>query len=607
MIKKSLFAAFALAAAFSASAAVTATEIYTPATGLLRVGSGYGSKASQNANVKAAQMALNACNGSNLAIDGKFGPMTAAQFRAFQTAKSIKVDGVIGAQTSAKLAECSTGSTTPVTPVTPVTPSGVEGYISDINSDSSNQVTTVYESETNKVVAGMRFTAKLSDQKLESVRVTFKNANTTSSSNLGKYFTSVSLMNGSTVLKTMTIAEADRANDDTYTFQFTGLGANIAKDTIGRFYVAVNGTGSVDSTDATNARWTVKFLDARTSSPNGVYVVNSSSPFPITRTDLQAGKFGLSGVKVTLSTASSNPVAMTKEVSETSETKDIKLLDFTVKADLTDVKLRNLPVTIDAKTAAGVAIADQTAIINTVKLMKGTEMVDNASAIANGVYTFTNLASNLATVKAGTTDTFSIVVDVKRQKNGSTDAYASGSNLTAKVTSIVAGTWSVQDVNGDQIVSRSGSAQGNMISLFAKGVTLTKGTSTVSSTSGSANTAGTFRINFKVTAVGDTVYVADTAATNLATLKNASGAAVTGSTSIAPAAGSSVSKEGNFYRINAGETKDFTVTVTYSAATAGVQYRAALDTFTYKVGTTSAADSTYTADLVNYNTDFLAI
>ncbi len=107
-------AVFALAFAISATTAgaVYQSDIYTMASGYLKVGSGYGAKASQNANVKAAQTALNACvSGSNLVIDGKFGPLTKGVFMTFQASKGIKVDGIIGPVTAAQLAACSTGTT----------------------------------------------------------------------------------------------------------------------------------------------------------------------------------------------------------------------------------------------------------------------------------------------------------------------------------------------------------------------------------------------------------------------------------------------------------------------------------------------------------------
>ena len=98
-------AVFAFAFAFATTAgAVFQSDIYTMSSGYLKVGSGYGAKASQNDEVKAAQTALNACvPGSNLALDGKFGPLTKGVFVSFQNSKNIKPDGIIGPVTAKHL------------------------------------------------------------------------------------------------------------------------------------------------------------------------------------------------------------------------------------------------------------------------------------------------------------------------------------------------------------------------------------------------------------------------------------------------------------------------------------------------------------------------
>jgi hypothetical protein len=526
----SSFAVFALAGAFTASAAVTVAEM---GSRTLRVGS-------RGSDVAAVQKALNECNGSNLATDGIFGRLTAAQFRAFQTAKMIKVDGLVGNQTKAALAACST-MTTPTTPVVTTT-NGTEGYVIDFASDSSNRVSTVYESDTNKIVAGMRVTARLSDQKIETIKVTLKNHDTSvigSSVNLAQYASSVSLMSDSTVIKTMTIAEADRSNtDDTYTFQFTGLGSAIAKDAIGRYYVAINANGGLDSLYAANADWVVNFADIRSTSPNGVYKIDTTATNSSVNgvavaaaagnysayqgTKFGFGKFSATGVKAEVALASSNPSAKTIAVSESSETKDQTVLAFKITAKNSDLTLRKVPVTLTLANNGAATLGD---IVNTVKLMKGTEMIDNVDGSANvaGLYTFSNLSSSANTIAMGTTAEFSIVVDLKKQKNGVTVMYPVATNIKAALVNadiLSSSTFSVMDKNGDQLISsstyRTGSATGEFHTLVVDGVTASV-TSKTAIAEDSTNVLVKSRLvasfNTTLTSTGGTVHIPAGAAT----------------------------------------------------------------------------------------------
>jgi peptidoglycan hydrolase-like protein with peptidoglycan-binding domain len=60
-------------------------------------------------NVRSVQYLLNA-HGATLAVDGAFGPLTAAAVRGFQSTESLKVDGIVGNATwPALIVEVSSG------------------------------------------------------------------------------------------------------------------------------------------------------------------------------------------------------------------------------------------------------------------------------------------------------------------------------------------------------------------------------------------------------------------------------------------------------------------------------------------------------------------
>lgn len=658
IFKVTLASMFAFAFVFTASAAAPATNFTSNMT-----------SGTTGTQVKELQVFLNACSDTALAVSAGatgsagyetmyFGPATKAAVMKYQAKYGVSTTGNFytlsrgaantkgnecgGSTTTTTTtttgtgalcpngmtlaSNCMTAPTTTTTTTEPLCPNGktiasnctqyptttvssVEGYIADIAADATNRVSTVYESEQNKVVNGVRMTARLADQKVESLRLTFKNSSITSSSNFAKYATMVSIMDGTTVLASMPVSAADRSTDDTFTFQFTGLGKVITKDTIGRLSVAVSAVSAMDTLDAQNASWVSKIVDVRTVSPNGVYIVNSATPLPVMQS-FTFGKFSTSGVKGTVALASTNPLSYTKEVSKTSTTNDVKLLDFTVKAEVSPLTLRNVPVTVTSST-------DQSFMINSVKLMKDGQLVDNVAPGYVGVtpcttscaYVFQNLAPSLATIAAGTTATYSVVVDLKAQ--GNTPVYPNGSTLQASFTGTAVGTWSVVDSNGDQLVagSRTGSAVGNTISLASTGIStayVSSSTGTLSSSAASTTTARTYYVDVAVTSFGDTVYVPDIFAAANATGKNSTNTVIAPTAvTISAAPGESITKQGSDFVVSSGETKKFRVAVTL-AGTAGspIQAKVQLTGFNVKVGSAAATATTTVLDSNIYQTSF---
>jgi hypothetical protein len=495
----------------------------------------------------------------------------------------------------------------PCTTTTGVAPSGTNGYLADIASDASNRVSTVYESETDKVVAGFRVTARLASQNIDRVRVQFRNTDTGGSSvNLAKYISSASLWFGSTKLATMSVLDADRAtSDDTYTFNFAGLKALVNKDEIGRFYVSVSANGSLDTNDASNANWAVVFPagGVSASSPDGSYDTYNMGAGDVgsltgSNVGFTFGKFSANGVKATVGLSSSNPAAATISVSSTAATNNVTLLKFTVKATNSNLTLRKVPIQVTSTTAA------VSSIVNTVRLYRGSTLVDSVDGgtvydfLTDGDtttaidpsdtspsnttkvgYLFTNLSAPANAINSGETVEYSVVVDLK-QANGTN--YSAGDTLTASLTNVnvvATADLSILDANGDQLTAgstyRVGSAVGQIQTLRVNGVNVVKGTTTSTKTTDNNGkiTSVTYTIPVSVTAFGDTLYVGQTA--QLASTATASNAfalvfenssaptvAVTSSmTNSITLASSNASIETNGFRLDSGATKNFTITV----------------------------------------------
>ena len=595
-----------------------------------------------------AVKAVQTCVGAT--ADGSFGPMTKAKVMAWQASMGLTADGVFGAKSKAAAANgCST--TTPpvsqgncpagyvaVTPVAPTwaacamattTTSGTNGYVTDIASDSSNRVSTVYESEMDKVVAGFRATARLADQTVTRVRVQMKNTDTVGSSvTLGKYITSASLWMDSTKLATMTASQADRStSDDTYTFNFSGLNAKIAKDQIGRFYVSVSVNGSLDSNDATNANWAVVFPTGglSVSSPDGSYdtydaAAGNVGALATPNSGFTFGKFSANGVKAELNLAASNPAATVVTVNNTAATNAVTLLKFTVKATNSNLTLRKVPIQV-VSSAANVS-----AVINTIKLYNGATLLDskdgsNGFTVSGGAitttattgasttgYIFDNLGSSANMISSGQSAEFTVVADLKSVSAG---PYSEGNTLTtsfANADALLTANFSVLDANGDKLTAgatyRTGSAIGNVMTLRINGVNVVMGTATIvpTTTTGGLVESVTYNIPLTVTAFGQTQYVGQAGtlasvtpgttgagAKAIAFALNSSSAPATDIVSTPVDTNVAVTStltssdaliENLGYRLDSGSAKHFTLQVILSngaaAATAGVNYRVSL-------------------------------
>jgi hypothetical protein len=132
-------------------------------------------------------MAWQANNG--LTADGVFGNMSKAKANSMSGSYPAGCTSATGFSSTTGM-PCSSGSTVPGCAVgamyssttgqlcsggTTVVNQGTNGYLADIASDSTNRVSTVYESEQGKVVAGFRATARLSSQNVTRVRVAMRN------------------------------------------------------------------------------------------------------------------------------------------------------------------------------------------------------------------------------------------------------------------------------------------------------------------------------------------------------------------------------------------------------------------------------------------------
>jgi hypothetical protein len=541
-----------------------------------------GAKAYQNVNVKAAQTALNACvPGSNLVVDGKFGPLTTGVFKAFQASKGIKVDGIIGSDTAAKLAACSgsmvidNGSTVM---------SGTEGYLSNDVKLGAYNSTKVMEGDRDKVVFGFEVLAKDADQKIDGLSIALTNSNGASSKKITRYASEISVWLDGKEIGRKSVSNYSSDSSDVYTYRFTGMTGVIKQNMKGQVVIAVSGTTTMDSTDATNEAWAINVGTAVSGStnyvsavsPNGRYRDYGSAALASSTIDFQKAGGVSSDQKFKVTTASTNPVAQSVQVSNTSDTTDKLLLAFDAKAENAGMIVQKIPaiVTTTIGLADGVA-PNPEAIVKTLKLYaNGTLLATESipSGVSTQTVTFGNISKLNYAIAANATAKFEIRADLNDIENTgivSTD-FDNGDKVAVSVNS---GTMTVEldNVNKDTVSNVTGSSTGENQDLRAEGMLVTMGAMSSSATSNNDGEIINRTISIPVTikALDSTVYV-DNAIQNAATVSGTNALSFvfednTGATDTivnsATLTSSNAPVEGNGYRIDSGTERSFMVTI----------------------------------------------
>jgi hypothetical protein len=425
--------------------------------------------------------------------------------------------------------------------------------------------------------------------------------------------------------------DVDEFSEDSgvYTKSITLSNAVVRADETVKFYVAVDAVNDIDSgnTGSSNNTWTTTLTSTRFEDGSGAILTDSTASIANTTVFDTLSNTGDVELKVTLSTGS--PAASTVKISSTADTNQVKVLEFTLKAQNSAMVVDQIPVIFASTLVEGGGVDSITSNV-TLKIDGETFNEAVSTAASSATISFNDLGLEL---DANETLTGVIYADINDIDAGT---FAEGNELTASITSALvvttgssAGALDVEDKNGDQLAAgdRSGSAVGNAIAFRTEGVNVVMGTPTyvtsTHSTSGDTLTVK-YTIPVAVTSFGDTLYMgqaAQFAATATASNSFAvvfensttpTTADVTSSASIALSTTNAL-VESNGYRLDDGVTKNFTIEVTLNtpgllgAVSAG-NYRVRLDelrTFT-GAGLESAATAVNNdlTPTTSYRTDF---
>lgn len=448
MIKKFLVGTFAIAAF---ALVVSTVSAYDFGTTTLRVGS-------KGEAVKTLQTLVGATP-----VDGSFGPMTKVKVMAWQASNGLTADGVFGPMSMAKAnagttvgtfpagctstmgfssttgAKCDGSTTTGGTVAGPLVGGAGDIVVTETTTDV---VDDIIEGDNDQKVLGFKVEAQDSDVKVSNIKLTFFNDGT-GSYRLNRYVDSVSVWMGGT--KVATIDSADFTKDGydyTKSIALTDAIVREGSSKKATFYVTVDAVSNIDSADL-GALWDITADNFRFQDATGV--IMTSTEFADTLS-MSVNTMALSGdVKLVVSKASSNPLAQTVKVSDTSSTSDVLMLAFNLKDTGSDMTFDALNVNVDG-TLSAATLAD---MLGELTLMQGSTELASISDFSggDGIYTFD--LDDTYTLDADTTTTFKVVAKIN-----DVDNFDENDSLTVSFDSIAA-----EDSNGD-VVSDTGSAAG---------------------------------------------------------------------------------------------------------------------------------------------------
>jgi peptidoglycan hydrolase-like protein with peptidoglycan-binding domain len=585
-----------------------------------------------------------------------FGAKTKAAVMAFQSAKGLSVDGVVGPQSGAALAamtsgsvsypagctsnsgystttgqscavsttlpagctstmgyspttgaSCSTGTSTPSTG----TVSG-EGSVKDFSLGSPEETTV---SEGQEAVELIAFDVELEDDgalKLDRFDVYLGQDNTVTASNKPwDYFKSASLWAGSTKLATMDVdASEDWSEFDAgtlgttsqeYRLRFSGLNAVLASDDTTPISVSFDIASNIDTADE-DAVWqygtetdSFRFVDG--------------TGFTFTDGEDLADSFSFDTAEeagLQISSGNNDPEATVIEVDSSADTNGVTIGEFEVE-ETEDINVNITEMTVTLATSDTI-----TDVVKKLYIYNGSTLVGQETVTGTTV-TFDNIDLDVngddtvvLTVKADFDDTNAAV----RYQNGDTISI-SAVNLTEYVDAM-------DNDEGD--FTESGSYVSETHALYSEGIRVVFDESsylkTSSDTSG-INETVQFTLEFDITAFGEDMYIDNTcgvssapASTYVTALAVSLDGDTNGSSTTCTDFDSTGDEGANSFEVLEGQTEHFTVTILGDGgenAASSATFTARLESIAFTSGAEGGGDTTYQFDLSDYKSSAVTV
>ncbi len=631
--------------------ASTASAAYMH-TGLLKMGM-------TSSNVMSLQQTLNG-GGFLVATTGAgspgmesmyFGAKTKAAVMAFQSAKGLTADGVVGTQTGTALASmtggsvsypagctsttgfstttgmscASTGSTTlpagcmstsgfsPTTGMscsggsTPSTSGPLMGgagdiTVSDLSTYSSEEVG---EGEEDVMVLAFEVEADdESDVEITSVKVEMFQGTAADSEDLTDYADNVSVWMGSTKVGEED-ADGFSENSDVYTKSISLDNAVVKAGATNKFYVAVSAMSNLDSGDIDTDAWyvgvsAVRFVDAEgvTTTESLTLDIDDEVIDDTLEETFDFTDFA-TATDVELKVALNNDDDDINEshvinVDATDDTDDVEVLSFTLEADGdSDINVTEIPVLV---TTTGEV--DEAVIVIEAKLWMDGEELATEDVPTGGAVTFQDLDID---INAG--DEVELMVTVSLQDiNGVLD---DGDTVKVELTNTEVDAIDAEDESGESLgaADLTGTAAGEAHATYDVGINAKFVSASAVITNSDTATIpdrGTFTIVFDVTAFDGDVYVDGTAITDEAGGATYQDVVVDNGVGTGVVTSNADNAANTTFLVEEGTTERFTVTL--DAAGTDAFARGALESILYAL-TPIDGDVVYSFNMGDYETD----
>jgi peptidoglycan hydrolase-like protein with peptidoglycan-binding domain len=584
---------------------------------------------------------------SGAVAPGYFGAQTKTALTAYQAANGIPATGFFGPLTMASVNaggsvaggsgscpagfNCSPVNTTPTCPVgfvcspigggTPVqgsTLEGTDGTIEAVNELSQYNNEEVGDGESDVKVVGFEIeTSNDGDVLLRSIKLAIDPSGNGAgdSDHLDDYIDAVTVWMGDKEIGSANASDFDEGSTDIYTKTITLSGSPIVEaDSVEKFYITVDAVNNLDSGDIDSDSWTVDIDNIRYEDGSGVVTT-------LAEADFGGDTFNVPISFVSFSTAANTELKVSKDssspedgivvVDEDDDTDGVVLLVGEIEIEGTsDVTIDELPITL---TTNGDSVGAVTGTL--VLKIDGEEYTESVglTTVQAGTVTFDNLD---LVIEGGDTVTFTVEADINDTNNTGVTAtdFDEGDYLIASLTSTNRDNIDAENEEGDQLDTsseRSGTATGEAQEFRTQGIGLTLvSTATDATTGTSANDdIGLFTIKYKVTAIGDTIYVSSLATSAGVTYTVDKSGTATTSNSITGAIvnndDTTLTATGN-YEIEEGESETFTLSVAVPLGAQGTsgQYRLALTGVKWDTSDDTSLDNTYSSALDEFKTAY---
>lgn len=513
----------------------------------------------------------------------------------------------------------------------PVPTSGENGILSNIQKLSSYNNTRLTEGEHDIRVYGVEVFARDADQSIDGLMVSFKNTGS-GSTRFTRYASDVSLWLDGVEIGRKDASEYSTDSGDTYTYRFSGMSGVVRKDQKSQLFVAVTAQNTIDSTDTSSESWMVEvggtvdgannynYISAR--SPNGRYR-EFGADLQSSKIDFQSAGSLSSDQRLRVTSSATNAEARVVQVSQTSDTNDIPLLAIDVKAENAAMIVQRFPVTLTVVGGGSDAVAPYTGgIVKSLKLYVNGAKVSEESVPQDGIdsdsetIVFGNYSKLGYKISANDTVKFEVRADLNDVEDTgvSTSDFDDGDVVSASFTSsnLTDSTIELDNYGKDSVLNRTGSVTGENQTLRSTGVQVSMGKVTSEATTNQNGEVVNriIRIPVALTAFDSTMYLTQSVqqasvitGTNAIALTFEDSIGVTHAiTNSATWSSSDATVVGGVYRIDAGSTRNFILTVVLSGVSGQSQslYRVQLNQI--NVYTNSALTTGQTIQtLVPYN------